>query len=138
LKTILVAEDNEAIRGTVVDLLREAGYMVLEAESGNKALLLLAVNSVDLILSDIQMPDGDGFHLLQTVRKFPCPIPLVFVSANPCITSSEIRLRGALALFRKPVDTKLLLIWIKSQFEKANWEHFGNRTVQISTNSHKW
>ncbi len=81
-RTILVAEDDEAIRDIVCDALRAKDYRVLEAEDGRQAFELLLREPVDLALLDVNMPEIDGFQLLKLIEKECAGIPSIMVTAR--------------------------------------------------------
>src|ERR1051326_8800459 len=64
-KRILIADDDAAIRGTLVELLQGEGYDTLEAKSGNEVLRIVPVEEPDLLLIDLRMPDQDGIQVLR-------------------------------------------------------------------------
>jgi PAS domain S-box-containing protein len=80
--TILLAEDNAALRAHVCDVLQEAGFKVIEAEDGQDALDRVAASGIqpDLLLSDITMPRMDGKMLAVEVRKAWPGIPIVLMT----------------------------------------------------------
>lgn len=80
--TILLAEDNAALRAHVCDVLQEAGFKVIEAEDGQAALDRVAASGVrpDLLLSDITMPRMDGRALAVEVRKAWPELPIVLMT----------------------------------------------------------
>jgi len=119
-KIILVVEDHEQIREMMVQLFRHQGYAVLEARGGNEALAILKTRSVDFVVSDIEMPDGDGLFLLRGMRGLGTVAPpLLFVSGREDITVSEVRACGAVTLLRKPVDAGDLLNRIEAILKHA-------------------
>jgi len=65
---ILVVDDSRFVRGYVVELLEDAGYVVTEAEDGAGAVRLLESESFDVIVTDLNMPALDGFAVLETVK----------------------------------------------------------------------
>ncbi len=67
-KTILVVEDKDQFRKIYGDRLRFGGYDVLDAADGNIALTVLASHHVDLIITDINMPNKDGYQLIEELR----------------------------------------------------------------------
>jgi two-component system chemotaxis response regulator CheY len=67
-KKILTVDDSKTIRQMVTYTLSKEGYHMLEAEDGVKALEVLASNSVDLIITDLNMPNMDGLALIERVR----------------------------------------------------------------------
>ncbi len=81
-RTILVAEDDDAIREIVCDALRAKEYRVLEAEDGRQAFELLLCEPVDLALLDVNMPEIDGFQLLRLIEKECTGIPSIMVTAR--------------------------------------------------------
>ncbi|MFN3818423.1 ATP-binding protein [Blastomonas sp.] len=89
--TILLAEDNAALRAHVSDVLQEAGFTVIEAEDGQAALDRVAACGIqpDLLLSDITMPRMDGKMLAAEVRKSWPGIPIVLMTgyAGGALTS---------------------------------------------------
>jgi CheY-like chemotaxis protein len=66
--TILIVEDKHEFREIYGDRLRFGGYHVLDAGDGVEALEILKKNKVDLIMTDINMPNKDGFELIKDVR----------------------------------------------------------------------
>lgn len=90
---ILVVEDETAIRNNVVSLLRMEGFEVVEASNGRLALALARQHVPGLILSDVMMPELDGYGLLEQLRADPltATIPLIFLSAR---TDRADRRRG--------------------------------------------
>jgi two-component system, sensor histidine kinase LadS len=79
-KTLLVVEDVAESRALLANLLRSAGFAVIEAAGGREGLARLGA-PVDLVLTDQFMPDGDGWEVLRGVRaRFPS-LPVVLVSA---------------------------------------------------------
>jgi CheY-like chemotaxis protein len=80
--SILVVDDEPEIRALITDFLEDEGYQVLNAESGVEALeKVLPANKVDLILSDINMPQMRGFDLLKIVRERYPAIKRVLITA---------------------------------------------------------
>ncbi len=81
-KCILIAEDDEAIRELLADLLRSAGYEVRAAADGRAALESLLSYPPDLALLDVNMPEIDGFRLLKMMER-ECPgTPSIILTAH--------------------------------------------------------
>ena len=82
--TILVVEDNVAMREALQAILESGGYQVLTAEHGKHALEVMQGRQPDLILSDISMPEMDGFAFFDAVRAKPAwiSIPFIFLTAR--------------------------------------------------------
>ena len=75
---VLVVDDHEAIRSSVAELLRSAGYSVAEAENGARALELLAVSEVGAVVLDLRMPGVSGLKVLEQLEN---PPPVIITSA---------------------------------------------------------
>lgn len=90
-RSILVAEDDTAIRSVLADVLQAHGYAVLAAADGEQALELLLRHEVDLALLDINMPKINGFKLLKIIAK-ECPgVPSIILTAHG---EEQDRVRG--------------------------------------------
>ncbi|ALG74435.1 regulator [Azospirillum thiophilum] len=90
-----------------------AGYIVLEAENGNAALAMLADRRVDLVVTDIIMPEADGYEIILRLKQLPSRPPLIAVTGGSLRLRMELpgmaRLLGAEAAFEKPLDLAALL-----------------------------
>jgi DNA-binding response OmpR family regulator len=91
--TILIVEDDAAIRRGLVDAVRFAGYDVLETERGDEAVHMALECPVDLVLLDVMLPGCDGFEVLGEVRKARPTLPVIMVTARG---AEEDRVRGLL------------------------------------------
>ena len=110
-RTILVVDDDAAIRDSVRAVLRDEGYRVETAESGAAALEV--VGSADLVVLDVWMPDMDGIEVLGRVRASHPALPVVVVSGHGNIeTAVRATKLGAATFLEKPfsVDTLLAVI----------------------------
>ncbi len=84
-KTILIADDSATMRAMLVSVVESLGdYHIVEASSGFEALRLLPRGQVDLILTDINMPDINGLELISYLRKNPNykDIPVFIISTE--------------------------------------------------------
>jgi CheY-like chemotaxis protein len=108
--TVLVVDDEEALRRFLAFDLRRKGFNVLEAANGRDALALVLENSVDVVVSDVRMPGGDGVELLDNIKNYHPGIPVVmFVTGFADLTLEEAYDKGADAVFTKPFDRNELL-----------------------------
>ena len=113
---LLVVEDEILIRMFVCDVLRDAGYDVVEAASGDEALdILKAGIPIDLVLSDVRMPGStDGLALLEFVRKNLADLPVILTSGH---LSSDIAIaQGAAQFLAKPfkIDDALKMVALET------------------------
>ncbi|MEK7220917.1 MAG: response regulator [candidate division NC10 bacterium] len=81
MKTILVVDDEEAIRLLYREELSEAGYQVQVAASGSEALRMAQQSRPDLMTIDIKMPGMDGIELLRKVREIYRDLPIIICTA---------------------------------------------------------
>jgi signal transduction histidine kinase/DNA-binding response OmpR family regulator/ligand-binding sensor domain-containing protein len=79
--TVLIVEDDRDITAHISSILSD-NYHLLTAENGRKALQLIEKHPVDLILSDIMMPEMDGFQLLQAVKEIHPDLPFIMLTAR--------------------------------------------------------
>lgn len=109
-KTILVVDDEVFYLDVMRDILEYEGYTVLTATGGHEAFDIVAENKIDLIITDIRMPKGDGVEFLLAVRKnnkeFP---PIIMMSGFSLQEMSSLKDKGADLVLKKPVDTEVLL-----------------------------
>lgn len=91
--TILVVDDDLGTRLCVGDYLEISGYSVIKAENGQQALDLLEKSRPHLMITDIAMPEIDGYDLVRQVRSRPIfrLLPVIFLTAH---TSTEERIKG--------------------------------------------
>ncbi len=84
MTTILIIEDEDAVRHNLEDLLTGEGYNTLTATNGSEGYEIAVLNEPDLILSDIRMPQLDGLQLLEKLQKNPVTrlIPFIFLTAR--------------------------------------------------------
>ncbi len=78
--TIVFAEDDSAVRGIVVEVLRAKGFRVFPAADGHEALRLLAAHPVDLLLADIVMPGLDGVQLARKPKQMQPEFKVLFTT----------------------------------------------------------
>jgi len=83
-KTVLVVDDYPAVRKTVKELIQSLGMVPIEAENGLKAQEILKQKPVDLVISDLVMPEMDGFELTEAIKNDPFlrSIPVVIISTH--------------------------------------------------------
>ena len=111
-KCILVVEDQADNRRILRDLLANAGYELIEAESGEEALTAVAARRPDLILMDIQLPVMDGYEATRRIRLDPelKSIPIIAVTSYALAGDEAKALAvGCNAYITKPFSPRALL-----------------------------
>jgi CheY-like chemotaxis protein len=121
MKRILVAEDNEAIRELVTEILVSRGFEVIQAQDGHEALQQFETAKPDLVLLDIQMPGMDGYSVFQAIRKNPiaASIPMVALTGSAMNGDKEKALAlGFDAYLSKPYRLVSIVQLVNQLLEK--------------------
>ena len=106
-RTALIADDDSLSREYLSEALRAAGYSVLEAATGRAALARLESHEVDIVFSDLRMPDGDGIEVLEGVKSAQPDVPVVLVTAYGTVETAVRALQnGAEDFVVKPVTVE--------------------------------
>jgi two-component system response regulator AtoC len=119
-KRILIADDDAAIRGTLVELLRGEGYDTLEAKSGSEVLRTVPVEEPDLLLIDLRMPDQDGIQILRRLSAQDIGVGnvILMTAYGTSSTTIEAMHLGAYDYITKPFDVDRVLFTIRRYFER--------------------
>ncbi len=107
---VLVADDEPAVRKLVKGVLTDAGYRVMEASNGKESIDLVKTHPVDLIITDLAMPEQDGFELIAILRQSRPNTKIIAMSGRflgPLLTAAECL--GAHGSLSKPVQPEELL-----------------------------
>ncbi len=110
---ILVVDDDEAILTLLSEILTHAGYEVSTAQDGAKALRMAQIQSFDLLLTDLVMPDRDGIEVIKSIRKHQPKLSIIAISGafgGSMLRAAE--LLGAQATLPKPCSSTHLLTTI--------------------------
>jgi DNA-binding response OmpR family regulator len=109
-RTVLVADDDRWLRGLLMELLEDEGFLPLEAGSGPDAVRLARQCQPDAIILDVGLPGRSGLQVLQDLRarEQERPIPVVLVSGRVDLVESG-HVHDGEAAFHKPLDVGALL-----------------------------
>jgi DNA-binding NtrC family response regulator len=114
LSTILIVEDDRNTRLGLQELLVEEGYQVESAENASKALQKLESGFVDLLISDLRLPDTSGLDLCRKIRSEYPDLNTIIMSAYSTPESRlEAKELGVYSWFTKPLELDSLLSTIK-------------------------
>ena len=117
---ILVLEDDKELNRTVCTFLNNSGYEAVGCVNANEAYDALYENMIDLIVSDIMMPDVDGFEFARNVRDVNNDIPILFMTARDDIASKQRGFRiGVDDYMVKPIDLDELFLRIGALLRRA-------------------
>ena len=81
MASVLIVDDERSMRDFLKILLEREGHEVITADSGARALDILASQSIDVIVSDIRMPGMTGIELLETVKEHSPELPIILITA---------------------------------------------------------
>lgn len=111
MKKILIVEDTDQIREEVKDILLMEGYQVLEAINGRDALDKINKQLPDLVITDVLMPEMDGFELLEELNKNnKIKVPVIVLSARADSKDKEKGISlGAIDYLVKPCSPEILI-----------------------------
>ncbi|MFA6525397.1 MAG: response regulator transcription factor [Patescibacteria group bacterium] len=127
---ILIVEDEESIREVIKKYLQAAGFCVIEAGSGEVALLKFD-NTINLVVLDLNLPNQDGLSVCQAIRK-KSPVPIIMVTARTEEIDELKGLKiGADDYLKKPFSPKVLVARIQSILRRAKISLSCNGDLEI-------
>ncbi|CRI34279.1 copper response regulator transcription factor CrdR [Helicobacter heilmannii] len=109
MKTLFLLEDDFLLHKALAEFLEHAGFAVVGAYNQARALEILGQQSFDLLLLDVQLPEGDSFELLETLRDLSINTPAIFISVRGDIHALRQAFGvGASDYLKKPFDLEEL------------------------------
>ena len=116
-KTILVAEDDQAIRTVLSQALKRSGYAVQTTESITELWHWVKQGKGDLIITDVALPDGNGLEILPQIKSLRNDLDVIVMSAqNTLLTAVKANEGGAFEYLPKPFDLQDLLKTVEKSF----------------------
>lgn len=144
MDNILIVEDEQYIREFVVVNLKRNDFCTFEAESGGKALMVLATNNIDLVLLDLKLPDMDGYDVCREIRNNYLNTAVIMVTARTSDMDKIMGLElGADDYLTKPFNPQELIARIRSVIRRTKRDEIQKRDIivcdkiKIDFNSHK-
>lgn len=117
---ILIVEDNKNLLMLMKARLEQAGYKVLQAQNGQEALEILEDQQVDLMISDIMMPQMDGFELIKSLRDANYSLPILVVTAKEGFEDKEKGFSlGTDDYMVKPIDMNEMILRVAALLRRA-------------------
>jgi len=118
---ILVADDEPAVRGFLRAVLEQRGYEVIEAANGKQALQWVRAGQVDVVITDLVMPEQEGIETIRTLRRDLPGVGIIAISgAFGGQFLKTAQMLGADAVLSKPVSAELLLARMAEAL-KSRW-----------------
>jgi DNA-binding NtrC family response regulator len=110
---ILLVEDKDSLRTMLRHALEAQGHTVLEARDEPEAVQLLRATRPGVVLSDLRLPEGDGFGVLRAAKELDADLPVIMMTAYSTIQDAVKAIKdGALDFLAKPVDPEHLLLMV--------------------------
>jgi len=117
MKQILVIDDEQPIRSLLKIMLEREGFDVITASDGKEGMKLFSKATVDLVITDIVMPEKEGIEIIRELRKGYPGTPVIAISGGGRNSSESYlnvaKLLGAVAILQKPVEKEKLLTAVK-------------------------
>jgi two-component system NtrC family response regulator len=114
METILVVDDEKNYLLVLSAVLEEEGYEVLTAPGGFEALEIQKASDIDLMLTDMKMPDVDGIELLERIKAYDPDLPVIMMTAHGTVDKAvEAMQKGAYTYVLKPFDNERLILYVK-------------------------
>jgi DNA-binding response OmpR family regulator len=110
---ILLVEDESITRANLADALRNEGYHVDEARDGAEALEIFKNRHFDLVVTDLVMPQLDGFKLIARVRSMSPQTPVILITAYLSAHSGNALLQGEAEFIGKPIEPDVLVAGVQ-------------------------
>lgn len=124
MNQILIVEDEPNLAELYRQVLQKAGFQVLVAENGQKALALLAQAHVDLIITDLMMPTMDGFSFTQNLREVGYDLPILVITAKDTFADKEKGFQlGIDDYMVKPINVQEMLWRVNALLRRAKITH---------------
>jgi CheY-like chemotaxis protein len=114
---VLIVDDEEGDRLIAQAILARAGHETFFAHDGEEALRQFALQGIDIVLTDLQMPEVHGFELISVLRDFERPPALVVMSGTGQFQLHMAEALGAKYTLQKPLDPRMLLDAIERALE---------------------
>ncbi|UCE55673.1 MAG: sigma-54-dependent Fis family transcriptional regulator [Desulfobacterales bacterium] len=114
METILIVDDEKNYLTILSAVLDEEGFEILTALSGQEALDIQKTSDVDLILTDMKMPEMDGIELLEHIKVIDPDLPVVMMTAHGTVDKAvEAMQKGAYTYILKPFENERLILYVK-------------------------
>jgi DNA-binding NtrC family response regulator len=121
MPSILIIDDERAIRKTLAEILGFEGYKIDEASDGEEGFRKFKEKNYDLVLCDIKMPKLDGIEFLEKAKEINSEVPIIIISGHGNIeTAVEAVKKGAYDYISKPPDLNRMLITLRNAMDKTS------------------
>jgi two-component system nitrogen regulation response regulator NtrX len=134
---VLIVDDETEIRDSLEEILREEGYSVASAATGDEGLTLIRDAAYDVVLLDIWLPDRDGLDVLKDIHALEAKPEVIIISGHGTIeTAVRATKLGAFDFLEKPLSLDRTLILVKNAIDARRLRHENqefNRQLNVLT-----
>lgn len=128
--SILLVEDDEKLNKLFYTVLSKQEFNIYSAKDGIEAFDVMENNHVDLIISDIMMPNMDGYEFTESIRKFDVEIPILMITAKDDFNSKQKSfLIGIDDYMVKPIDVNEMILRINALLRRSKIVHDKKQVV---------
>ncbi|MGZ9140240.1 MAG: response regulator [Nitrospira sp.] len=115
--TILIIEDHTSVRTLLAQVLQDAGYSVCEAATGRQGLERFHEQPVDLVITDLEMPEMTGLDVILALPRAFLDVKVIAMSGRSADDLQKARLMGARQTFSKPLDLPASLLAVEYELQ---------------------
>ena len=134
---VLVVEDDQALRKLFCTVLTKHNYQTVEAENGEEALDVLDRESVSLIITDVMMPEMDGYEFSSLVRDYDKKVPILMITAKGEINDKQQGFKSGIDDYMvKPIDVNEMIFRVEALLRRA--EVINDRQVVVGGTTFKY
>ena len=136
---ILIAEDDTELRRLFAHVLIKNGYSVRETSNGKEALSVIENEFINLIISDIMMPEMDGYELVSSLRESGCAIPVLMITVKDAVDDMRRGFTtGVDDYMVKPINVNEMLLRVQALLRRAQMiserkQTLGNTILEYDT-----
>ncbi|WP_080147038.1 response regulator transcription factor [Marinilactibacillus piezotolerans] len=117
---ILIVEDDENLAELYKQVLLKAGFQVHTAQSGTEALEQMKQTQLDLIITDVMMPEMDGNEFVSFLRKFENDLPILMITAKGTLEDKKIGFRSGIDDYMvKPIDVQEMVLRVEALLRRS-------------------
>jgi DNA-binding response OmpR family regulator len=113
---VLIVEDDGAVAGVIAEQLRRSGYQSAITHSGAQAMAAWQQRSFDVVITDLNMPNGDGIALVESLRRSEA-VPVIFVTGFKAKYEPRLGALRGVKVLEKPFDAKAIVAAVEAALD---------------------
>jgi signal transduction histidine kinase/ActR/RegA family two-component response regulator len=122
--TVLVVEDETAVREALVEVVGQLGHVAMTAATQAEALVAIQSQRVDVVITDLALPGGSGLEVARSARRLPSGVPVILVTGWPGrLDPAQVEASGVAAVIEKPVGLAEVRAALAGVLERRGTRH---------------